>query len=123
MEQTTETLQGVFATRVSLDLVVILNARYMVAVSMTSAYAIKTWDSKVTYVRSKVVLDFHLTVAIMEAVTERPSSANAILPGQVGHVTFRTALVPLTATRMALVLHPQQTMKHQNATAQKDGWA
>lgn len=123
MEQTTETLQGVFATRVSLDLVVILNARYMVAVSMTSAYAIKTWDSKVTYVRSKVVLDFHLTVAIMEAVTERPSSANAILPGQVGHVTFRTALVPLTVTRMALVLHPQQTMKHQNATAQKDGWA
>lgn len=123
MELTTETLQGVFATRVSLGLVVILNARYMVAVSMTSAYAIKTWDSKVTCVRSKVVPDSHLTVAIMEVVTERPSSANAILPGQVAHATFRTALVPLTAMRVALVLHPQQTMKHQNAIAQKDGWA
>ena len=110
-------------TRVSLDLVVILNARYVVAVSMTSAYAIKTWDSKVTCVRSKVVPGSHLTVAIMEAVTERPSSANAILPGQVGHATFRTALVPLTAMRMAVVFHPQQRMKHQNAIAQKDGWA
>ena len=123
MGQTTETLQGVFATRVSLDLVVILNARYMVAVSMTIVYAIKTWDSKVTCVRSKVVQDSHLTVAIMEAVTERPRSANATLPGQVGHATFRTALVRLTAMRMVRVLHPQQTMKHQNAIAQEGGWA
>jgi len=90
---------------------------------MTSVYAIKTWDSKVTCVRSKVVPDSHLTVAIMEAVTERSSSANAILPGQVGHAIFRTALVPLTVMRMARVLHPQQTMKHQSAIAQKDGWA
>lgn len=90
---------------------------------MTNACVIKTWDSKVTCVRSKVVPDSHLTVATMEAVTERPSSANAILPGQVLHATFPTVLVHLTAMPMAHVLHPQQTMTHQNAIAQKDGWA
>lgn len=70
---------------------------------MTSASVIKTWGSKVTCVKSKVAPDSLLTVAIMEAVTERPGSAGAILPGQVGHATFQTALVPLTAMRTARV--------------------
>lgn len=90
---------------------------------MTSASVIKTWGSKVTCVKSKVALDSLLTVAIMEAVTERPVSANAILPGQVRHATFQTALVPPTAMRMARVQHPQQTVKRQSAIVQKDGWA
>ena len=123
MEQTTETLQVAFATRVSLDLVVILNVHYMVAVRMTSASAIKPWDTKETCVKSQVVPDSLLTVVIMEAVTRRPFSARAILPGRVWHATFQTALVAQTAMRMVRVWHPQQTVKHQSATARKDGWA
>lgn len=123
MEQTTGTRQAAFATRASLVLAVILNAHYMVAVKMTSASVIKHWDTKVMCVKSQVALDSLLTAVIMEAVTRRSKSAHAILPGQVRHATFQTALAPQTAIHMVRVLHPSKTVKHQNAIARKDGWA
>ena len=74
-------------------------------------------------VKFQVVPDSLSTVAIMEAATEPPYSVLVILPGQVRHATFQTALVVQTATHMARVSHPPQTVTHQNATARKDGWA
>ena len=123
MELTTETLQVVFATRVSLDLAVILNAHYMVAVKTTCASAIKIKDTKAMCVKSPAAPVSLLIVVNTEAATKPPYSAHAILPGQVRHATFQTALVAQTAMHVVLVSHPPQTVKHQNAIAPKDGWA
>ena len=70
MGLTTETLQVVFATRVSLELDVILNAHYVVAVKIANASATRIWDTKAMYVKSLAAPVFLLTVAITEAATK-----------------------------------------------------
>lgn len=90
---------------------------------MTSVPAIKSWDTKAMSVKFQAVPGGHLTVAITEAVTERPWNARVIQVGQVLHATFQTAPVNQTAMGVVCVPHPQVTMKHQSAIALKDGWA
>lgn len=122
MERTTATHQAVFATHVSLEVVVILSAHYTEFASKMLASVTNFRDTKAPCVKFLAVPDGQTTVATMALATKPPKSARVIPDGLVPRVTFQTVPVPLTAMGVVLVTHQRMLMRRLSVIAPKDGW-